>query len=240
MLPRIFAFGLLFGIAASLGADQPTTKKSPRAALREFGDLIGAWKGTGTPVGSREEVQKNFWTEKMIWEWQFKDKDAWLKVDFEKSKYFTAGELRYVPDKDHFALTLTDVKKQKITYVGNFETKDKTKILTLDHDGDKESQRLVFTLLHDNYIRYRYEVKPDGKQLYSKKWSVGAPRDGVPFAGGSGRPECVVSGGTGTTAVSYMGKTYYVCCSGCRDEFNATPAKYVKEYEDKLAKAKKK
>jgi YHS domain-containing protein len=38
----------------------------------------------------------------------------------------------------------------------------------------------------------------------------------------------------------YMGKTYYFCCSGCRDEFNASPAKYVKEYEEKQAKAKKK
>jgi hypothetical protein len=33
------------------------------------------------------------------------------------------------------------------------------------------------------------------------------------------------------------GKTYYVCCSGCRSEFNANPEKYIKEYEE--AKAKK-
>jgi YHS domain-containing protein len=236
MLPRIFAFGLLFGIAAILGADQPTPKKSPRAALQAFSDLIGVWNGTGTPVGSREEVQRNFWTEKMTWEWQFKDKDAWLRVAFEKSKNFTAGELRYVPDKDHFTLTLTTPKKEKVTYVGKMADKK----LTLDRDGDKESQRLVFTLLHDNYIRYNYEVKPDGRPLFSKKWSVGAKKEGVAFAAGSSRPECIVSGGAGTMTVSHMGKTYYVCCSGCRDEFNASPAKYVKEYEDKLAKAKKK
>ena len=42
----------------------------------------------------------------------------------------------------------------------------------------------------------------------------------------------------GTIAVSYNGKTYYVCCSGCRDEFKASPEKYVKEYEEKK-KAKK-
>ena len=51
-------------------------------------------------------------------------------------------------------------------------------------------------------------------------------------------PECVVSGGKGTMAVSFQGKTYYVCCTGCRDEFKANPEKYVKEYEAKK-KAKK-
>ena len=32
--------------------------------------------------------------------------------------------------------------------------------------------------------------------------------------------------------MTYMGKTYYVCCSGCKDAFNEDPAKYVKEFED--------
>ena len=29
--------------------------------------------------------------------------------------------------------------------------------------------------------------------------------------------------------VSYKGKTYPVCCSGCRDEFNDNPEKYAKK-----------
>jgi YHS domain-containing protein len=40
-----------------------------------------------------------------------------------------------------------------------------------------------------------------------------------------------VTGGLGTSTVSFGGKTYYVCCSGCRDEFNANPKKYVDEFE---------
>ena len=50
-------------------------------------------------------------------------------------------------------------------------------------------------------------------------YQVGATKEGVPFAGGDGKPECVVSGGLGTMPVMYKGKTYYVCCSGCRDAF---------------------
>ena len=214
-----------------LAVAQSPAKKTPREALQAFGDLVGEWKCTGTPAGSREEVQRNFWTERMTWGWQFKGDDAWLKVDFEKGKHFTSGELRYIPDKDHFVLTLTTLKKEKLTFAG--EMKDK--MLTLER-ASEESQRLVFRFLHSNRFLYAYEVKPEGRPLYAKKWSVGATKEGEPFALGSSRPECIVSGGLGTSPVTYLGKTYYVCCSGCRDEFNANPAKYVKEYEAKKKK----
>ena len=55
---------------------------------------------------------------------------------------------------------------------------------------------------------------------------------------GSSGPECVVTGGLGTISVNYKGKTYYVCCTGCRDEFKDNPEKYIKEYEEKKAKEK--
>ena len=51
--------------------------------------------------------------------------------------------------------------------------------------------------------------------------------EGEEFASGDGRPECIVSGGLGTIKVSYQGQTYYVCCGGCRDEFYASPQKYI-------------
>lgn len=239
MLPRFFAIAAGFALCAALAADEPA-KKSPREALQAFGDMIGEWRCTGEPNGTREEIQKGFWTEKMSWEWQFKDKDAWLKIAFDKGKYFTAGELRYVPEKDHFTLMLTTLQKEKITYIGAIETRDKTKIVTFEREANKDAYRLVFTLLHDNLYNYKYEEKPDGRPLYKMKWKVRAVKEGVAFAGGTGKPECIVSGGTGTITVSYMGKSYYVCCSGCRDEFNANPAKYVKEWEEKQAKAKKK
>ena len=113
-------------------------------------------------------------------------------------------------------------------------------VASLQNHDDKETHRLVFTFLHSNRFLYRQEVKAAGRPIFAKKWQVGATKEGEPFAVGDGKPECVVSGGTGTISVSYMGKTYYVCCTGCRDEFNSSPAKYVKEYEEKLAKKKKK
>jgi YHS domain-containing protein len=239
MFLRTIAFGLFLGFITILGANEPQEKKSPRKALQPISGLIGPWLGTGTPSGTKEEKQKGFWSEKMEWSWKFKDKDAWFAVEFEKSKNYTSGELRYDADKDNYVLKLKTVNKDEITFVGTVETRDKTKILTLEREDGKDTQRLVVKFLHDDFIRYHFEVKPDGKNLFAKKWDVGAKRDGVPFVGGDGKPECIVSGGTGTIAVSFMGKTYYVCCSGCRDEFNAAPAKYVREWEEKQAKKKK-
>jgi YHS domain-containing protein len=241
MKSRILAFPLIL-VAVTLLSAQPQaeTKKSPREALQAFSQLIGTWKCTGTPQGSAADKQKGFWTEKMRWEWQFKDKDAWLKIDFEKGKHFKVGEVRYVPDKDSYTLVLTTVKDEKITYVGNIEQREKTKVITLEREVGKETHRLEFKLLHDDVFNYFYYVKAEGRPLFSQKWKVLATKDGQAFATGSGKPECIVSGGTGTTAVSYQGKTYYVCCSGCRDEFNANAAKYVKEWEEKQAKLKKK
>ncbi len=41
--------------------------------------------------------------------------------------------------------------------------------------------------------------------------------------------KCIVTGGAATTTVVYQGRTFPVCCSGCRDEFNENPEKYLKK-----------
>ena len=98
----------LFISALALPADAPV-QRSPREALQAFNDLIGSWNATGEPEGTRQEKQRGFWTESLRWRWQFKGDDAWLKVAVDKGKYFSNGELRYLPDKDLFQLTRTTV-----------------------------------------------------------------------------------------------------------------------------------
>ena len=86
-------------------------------------------------------------------------------------------------------------------------------------------------------ITYRLETRPESGTAFTRKYLVGLTKEGETFAdSGRSERECIVSGGTGTIPVTYEGKTYYVCCSGCRDEFKANPAKYVKEWEAKRKK----
>jgi hypothetical protein len=223
----------LLGMAAAVPADPP--RRGSKEALQAFNDLIGTWRGAGTPAGTREQQQRGFWSEKMAWQWQFKDRDAWLVVTFTDSKHFERGELRYRPTEDAFVLTVRTTGKESLTFIGPL--KERVLALQREDEATHETQRIVLTMLHPNRCLYRYEVKPQNRALFTKRFQVGATKEGVPFAAGDGRPECIVSGGLGTIAVTYKGQTYYVCCGGCRTEFNEDPEKYVKEYQRKKAGA---
>jgi YHS domain len=223
---------VLAACAPAFAADAPV-KKTSKEALQAFNDLIGSWRCTGTPEGKRKE----FWTETMSWQWQFKGDEAWMKVEFEKGKYFTHGDLRYLADKDQYQLALETVDKTKLAFTGVL--KDKALSLEREEAESKEGQRLVFTFLHSNRFLYRYEVKPPDQKNFVKLYQVGATKEGVPFAEGESGPECIVSGGLGTIKVTYKGQSYWVCCSGCRDAFKDDPEKYLNEYEAKK-KAKEK
>ena len=221
-------FLLLPALAAAAPAEAPA-RRSAKVALRPFNDLIGSWRGTGEPYGTRAEKQKGFWEEKIAWQWQFKGADAWLLADIDKGKHFSRAELRYLPARDRYELKLTTPKKETLIFEGELKERQLTLVR---HDGGEE-QRLVLSLLHANRYLLRYDVKAAGQTAFAPRFRVGATKEGVAFAGGDSGPECIVSGGKGTMRVSYMGKTYYVCCTGCRDAFKEEPEKYIKEFEAK-------
>jgi hypothetical protein len=229
-------------ISIGVGAPPPATElPGAREALAPFNVLVGAWRGSGAPEGTKEERAAGAWNETIEWVWQFKGQDAWLAAAFEKGKHFTKGELRYTPDRDdktappRFTLTLTKPDKSTASYAGSLKEKTLTLNRVDGRLGDEE--RLVFSLLHHNRHLYRLETRPAGSTVaFTRRFQVGATKEGVPFADVPKGPECIVSGGLGTIRVSHAGKEYWVCCSGCRDEFKENPDKYVKELE---AKAKK-
>lgn len=205
-------------------------------ALKPFNVLVGTWNASGVPEGTAEEKQKGHWTETLTCAWQFKGDDAWIVVAFATGKHFAKGELRHEKD-DVYRLTVETADKKPLTFRGPF--KDKELRLERTDEATKETQRLVISLLHSNRIVYRCEVKPADKTFFTRLYRVGATKDGEPFVNvGFNEKECVVSGGQGTSTVNYQGKTYYVCCSGCRDAFRDDPARYVAAFEKKRAKQK--
>jgi len=233
---------LVVGLAAAcsniLKAAETPAKPTPKEALQALQLLIGSWKGTGTPEGTREEKLRGFWVETTSWEWQFKKEDVWFKVDFDKGKYYSKGELRYLPDKEVYELKLTTTDGQQVVFAGRLNNR-RLSVERID-EAKNETQRLVFTLIHDNRILYHYETQPRDRVVVRRHYQVGCTKEGVAFANPSSvEPECVVSGGLGTSRVTYKGETYYVCCSGCRDAFNENPEKYIKEFKEKKAKEKK-
>jgi hypothetical protein len=232
---RLLAVSLLaLAVSFAALADPPKSPAS-REALKPFNILVGSWKGAGMMEGTSEERQKGHWLETVTWAWHFKGDEASLTVQFDKGKYFASGELRPAATQGKFDLALVTVDKEKRTYTGML--KGRQLMLERDVPGGKIIERLTFSLLHDNRITYRLETRRATGTLLTKKYLVGLTKEGVPFVDvGRSERECIVSGGTGTIPVTYEGKTYYVCCTGCRDEFKANPAKYVKEWEAKRKK----
>lgn len=69
-------------------------------------------------------------------------------------------------------------------------------------------------------------------QLYD---TVEMRREAAGNTASAGTHPCVVSGGTGATALTFEGKTYHVCCEGCKAAFLADPQRWVAESSGQTA-----
>ncbi len=196
-----------------------------KEALQAFQEFIGNWKGTAN------EKKLGFWTEKSSWSWRFKGKDIWLTFDLENSKVFKGGEVRFLPDKESYQITIIDKGGKKGVFEGEF--KKNVLIVERKNPETKDTEQIKMNIAGGgDRLIYEVWIKPDGRTLFAKQLQVGYTREGVTFgvdAGGK-KPECCVTGGLGTSTVSFGGATYYVCCTGCRDAFNENPAKVIAEY----------
>ena len=229
--------GLLLLGAGLFLAKAPAADKKETAdkkeALKALQDFIGGWKGSGGPIRPRPGTK--FWSETIDWSWRFKGDDIWLGLKVAKGKGLVGGELRYLPAKKVYEFTAIDAKGKKRAFEGTY----KDNYLTLQRvDPDSgETQKLVMNLAGDGVrFIYRHDHKAKGKTLFVNDYQVAATKIGESLGATEKKNECVVSGGLGTMTVSYKGETFYVCCSGCRDEFNSNPEKYVKEFKAKKGK----
>jgi hypothetical protein len=227
----LLALTLLARAGFSADKDEPST---PKEALQALNDFIGEWNGNGGPVKANPPSSA-LWKETLSWSWRFKGDDAWLTLAVQNGKYYKGGELRWLPDTKRYQLTLTDKTGKKQVFAG--ELKDDVLVLERTDPATKETQQIKMNTAAEG-IRLIVLVshKPEGRTLYVKDYQVACGKVGESLGRAEKKTECVVSGGLGTIPVSYGGKTYYVCCSGCKDAFLENPEKYIKEYEARKTK----
>lgn len=211
-----------------LAADTPDRLTTDKEALSDLQIYVGSWRGAGQV---RRGSNEGSWVEQCDWMWKFSEKSASLDFTSPKSKYFLSGSLRPAKKKGDYQLTCHLVGgKDKLTYTGRL---DKTEKLILNADKivtglpSRVSIRLV---ARGNRLIVLYEKKSASSDRYQRLAEVGYTRKGSNFGKGTVFVECVVTGGKGTIPVSHKGKTYYVCCSGCRDAFNDDPAGILADY----------
>jgi YHS domain-containing protein len=233
MLRRYAGLTVVLATSLSLAGAADPPKLSPqdtakaKKALQEVQDFMGVWNLEGTQkVGARTEA----WKEKVDWSWNFKSPQPALKVAFAdgKGKYFGKGDLTYLVAKKKYQLVLVGADKAEQVYEGDALRTGGLKLERKDaKTGDVD--RITMNTLADG-VRFQMKVEKQegGKGLFATAYQMNGNKDGESIAGGTKKPECVVTGGAATIAVSFKGQTYYVCCSGCRDAFNENPEKFVK------------
>jgi hypothetical protein len=230
---RLLACGVLFGLtAACVQADDAL--KTPKEALQALNDFIGEWNGTGGPDKPNPSPKDPIWKENLEWSWKFKGDDAWLVINFKDSKNYKSGEMRYLPDKKAYQLTLTARDDKKTVFEGPLDT-DKSELTLGRVDPDtKETQQIVMnTAAEGARFIYRFSHKEEGSKLARKDFLVQTTRAGVTLGPTESKNVCVVSGGLGKIQVMYKGETFWVCCSGCADAFKENPEKYIAEFKAK-------
>ena len=223
-LLSLIALSFALGVA-TLAADAPTDAEKAKAALQELGEFIGQWKanGEGTVDG-----KKAIWKETWEFAWKFgKDGDAFILVKVADAKFFAKAEVRYDVEKKVYAVAVTDKADKTQAYAGKL-TKGKFQLERKDEKSGDVHKLTINTAAGGVRLVAQYDVQTGGKGLAGNVYKTAGNKEGENFAGGGGKgKECIDTGGLGTNGVSYMGTGYYVCCSGCKEEFDANPKKYV-------------
>ncbi len=220
-------FGTALVVATTvIGDDQSSV--DPKEQLSKLQPLVGQWRGVGQPQRSST---KDSWIEEADWAWNF-DKDAPALVARQpKGKYFSELRLTAASNARHFQLKAIPAGGgDALRFAG---TLDEQNQLALTANAPREGlpARLSFRFAAGGDRLLVLMEKPgsaDGQ--FARLAEVGYTRQGSGFGKNVAQRECVVTGGLGTIEVTHNGKTYYVCCTGCRDYFNDNAEKVLAEH----------
>jgi hypothetical protein len=238
-----------FSFLEAAGGDDTGLRDIP-APFAPFEYLVGHWTGQGVPKDNSAQKFRG-WTETHTWAWKFaKGEPIGLTVAIVGGKILSTGTLTYEPVRKVYRLEGIEPGPAAVPLV--FEgTLDKTrKYMVLDHNeaggkaGKSKGTMRLSLWPNANFIRYTmaHDLKESNSVQFNRLIEVGLTRDGESLAGiasASERPKCIVTGGAATMTLSYQDRTFAICCTGCRDEFNENPEKYIKKASLMAAEAGK-
>ena len=221
------------------GGDDAGPRDIP-APFAPFEYLVGRWNGQGVPKDNSAQKFRG-WTETHTWAWKFaKGKPVGLTVAIEGGKILAAGALTYEPVRKVYRLEGIEPgpARAPLVFEGNLDKTGKHLVLEHSEGGGKSPNSMGTMRLsiwpNANFIRYTmaHDLREPGSVQFNRLIEVGLTMDGESLAGvasASERPKCIVTGGAATMTMSYQGRTFLICCTGCRDEFNENPEKYIKK-----------
>lgn len=226
----------------AVGAEKDTTFDAERSGLTKLQAFVGSWKGVGQP---QRGSNKGAWTEKCEWKWEFgASGQPSLQLAVNEPKHLSAADMHYDAAKKMYTLQAKFRDGEETTFAGAFDD-DKLVLLAPEPNVASPSNEArparitIRQVAGGNRLLLLYERKTEAG-AYLRLAEVGYTREGSGFGKGTNFIECIVTGGQGTIPVTHEGKTYYVCCSGCRDYFNEDPEGVLADYRARLEEAKAK
>lgn len=204
-----------------LQAKPPPPIATTKEAMQKVQLVVGDWRVTGMP----RELKREPWSEKASWGFKIDKEEYSLTLAATDPVFWKEGTLRFDLKEQDYVLDAVLAGGGRRTYRGKLVEKDR--LLTLEEATDSwPRERVVFSLLRDN----RFLIDIESQSAKGKDWTplaqLGCTKEGVPFVRGEG-VKCIVTGGSGSIPVTFSGKTYYVCCTGCRTFFNENPEKTI-------------
>ena len=222
--------------------------------LKPLQVMLGNWRGT-----TRKEYEgfKAVDSHEWVWDLRADPSRPALSVSSDKSPYVRSAKLTWDPSDSRFLLKATDAEGVTREYAGDYtdpvheiigpdDKPHRVFRLELTQTAESAEQtggetwQIAFAQQENN--RYLLEVaKRRGSAAFRRFDTVSTQREGTSFAlsdSDYGEKTCIISQGLGTTAVSYKGKTYWVCCSGCKAAFEEDPETWIARAEKRAAEKK--
>lgn len=203
--------------------------------------LLGQWRGT-----TRREYENFKAVDQHEWVWDLRTSPSQpaLVIKSDKSPYVKAGRLTWDTATQKFQLTTTDAGGVSRNFIGDYSepvhevvgSDDKLhKVFTILFDQDKagsDGELWQLAIAQQENNRYLLEVgKRRGQAAAFNRFdTVSTQREGTSLAASDtdyAEKTCIISEGLGTTEVTYKGRSYWVCCSGCRAAFDEDPEKWI-------------
>ena len=221
-------------------AKKSESEKSERTqiqeALKAFNPWIGGWRGGGQV---RRGSTRGAWVEKGNFVWKFSGDTIGIQYTVDGAKHVKTGLLSWDAKEKEYTFDAELADESKLKYRGEL----KKGVLTLESEPNDAGyvSQIIMRQLNEKRFLVSYKRRKKAASFYLAVGEVGYTREGTRLAASDNTgPECVVTGGAGTIRVSFKGKNYYVCCTGCRDAFNDDPEGIIESYLAELEERKNK
>lgn len=218
------------------------------ARLQPLQILLGQWRGT-----TRREYEdfKAVDTHEWVWDLRSNPAQPALTIQSDKSPYIRTGRLTWDTEQNKFAMNVSDPAGTTRQFTGDFSepvheivgSDDKLhKVFRLEfneHENGDSSELWQLAFAQQENNRYLLEVsKRRGKTNFARFDTVSTQRDGTSFAvsdAGYAEKTCIISEGLGTMEVTWKGRSYWVCCTGCKAAFEEDPETWIARAAKKAA-----